>query len=60
MLPQKDKEVKEEVSAPTNSAGSGGIAGIGRGPDGEPGIKKKKHILMTFRRWEKATRKQTL
>ena len=28
--------------APANSAGSGGIAGIGVGPDGEPGVKKKK------------------
>ena len=28
--------------APTNTAGSGQVAGIGIGPDGEPGIKKKK------------------
>ena len=28
--------------APVNSAGGGNIAGIGVGPDGEPGIKKKK------------------
>lgn len=28
--------------APTNSAGSGQVAGIGIGPDGEPGIKIKK------------------
>jgi hypothetical protein len=27
--------------APTNSAGSGAIAGIGVGPDGEPGLDKK-------------------
>ena len=35
----KDK-MKED--APVNSAGGGNIAGIGVGPDGEPGIKKKK------------------
>jgi len=28
--------------APTNSAGSGSIAGLGVGPMGEPGVKKKK------------------
>tara|TARA_B100001057_G_scaffold416590_1_gene434707 strand:- start:14228 stop:14986 length:759 start_codon:yes stop_codon:yes gene_type:complete len=33
------KEVEEE---PANSAGGGGIAGIGIGPDGEPGVSKKK------------------
>lgn len=27
--------------APTNSAGGGGIAGIGIGPDGEPGVRPK-------------------
>lgn len=28
--------------APTNSAGAGQIAGIGIGPDGEPGVKKRR------------------
>jgi hypothetical protein len=28
--------------APINSAGSGNIAGIGVGPDGEPGVSKKR------------------
>ena len=28
--------------APTNSAGSGSVAGLGVGPMGEPGVKKKK------------------
>jgi len=28
--------------APVNSAGSGNIAGIGIGPDGEPGVSKKR------------------
>jgi len=36
-VPEED-EVKED--APANSAGSGNIAGIGVGPDGEPGITK--------------------
>lgn len=43
------KDIVEE--APTNSAGSGSVAGIGVGPDGEPGLststrdKHKKRIL---------------
>ena len=37
------KPVKED--APTNSVGSGSaVAGLGVGPQGEPGIKKKKKI----------------
>ena len=53
-LSKKEIPFQEEVSSPTNSAGSGGIAGIGQGPDGEPGVtkkNKKKIILRTFRRW---------
>lgn len=48
-----DNAFKEE--APDNSAGSGNIAGIGVGPDGEPGVtkaqqkKKKKVPLKRFR-----------
>ena len=41
----KFREFKKELEkeeAPANSAGSGNIAGIGVGPDGEPGVKKKK------------------
>lgn len=35
------KHMGEDVgAAPTNSAGSGSVAGIGVGKDGEPGIKK--------------------
>ena len=34
-----DEEQKED--APANSAGGGGIAGIGVGPDGEPGVMPK-------------------
>lgn len=36
------KNIKED--APTNSAGSGGVAGIGVGPQGEPGVPKKKKL----------------
>ena len=37
------KPVKED--APTNSVGDGtAVAGLGVGPQGEPGIKKKKKI----------------
>ena len=31
-----------EEDAPTNSAGSGSVAGLGVGPMGEPGVKKRK------------------
>ena len=34
------KEFMED--APANCAGGGAIAAIGIGPDGEPGVKKKK------------------
>tara|TARA_Y100000296_G_scaffold35790_1_gene41491 strand:+ start:697 stop:996 length:300 start_codon:yes stop_codon:yes gene_type:complete len=39
-----------EEDAPTNSAGSGNVHGIGVGPHGEPGVdpkKKKKPTLMS-------------
>ena len=36
------KTQKFEEDAPTNSAGAGNVAGIGVGPDGEPGIRRKK------------------
>src|SRR6056300_2115149 len=40
------KELAQDIvnrmeDAPANAAGSGNIAGIGVGPDGEPGIRKK-------------------
>ena len=42
--PSVEKMMDEIFSedAPANSAGSGNIAGIGVGPDGEPGVSKKK------------------
>ena len=41
------KHMKEDgVVVPTNSVGTGAVAGIGVGPQGEPGVKKKK--LATF------------
>ena len=30
--------------APANSAGTGAVAGIGIGPQGEPGVNKKKQL----------------
>lgn len=46
------KNIKEE--APTNSAGSGAIDGIGVGPRGEPGVSQKKmwktYLLKMLRR----------
>tara|TARA_B100001093_G_scaffold519594_1_gene609350 strand:+ start:2513 stop:3331 length:819 start_codon:yes stop_codon:yes gene_type:complete len=36
------KKQKFDEDAPMNSAGAGNVAGIGVGPDGEPGMKKKK------------------
>jgi len=56
-MPKEFKALYKEVNpysgqyledAPANSAGGGGVAGIGVGPDGEPGIdpkKKKKRYL---------------
>ena len=38
---QKFEELQKE-DAPANSAGGGAVAGIGVGPDGEPGVKVKK------------------
>jgi hypothetical protein len=38
----KSNPVKEDV--PVNNVGGGQIAGAGVGPQGEPGIKKKKKI----------------
>ena len=40
------KHMSEEV--PTNSVGGGAVAGIGVGPDGEPGVKKKKNKVPSF------------
>jgi len=42
----------EDISAPTNCVGSGAVAGVGIGKQGEPGIKKKPKVLkriMPFR-----------
>ena len=36
------KPIQED--APTNAVGGGQIAGLGVGPQGEPGIKKKKKV----------------
>ena len=38
----KCKPMQED--APTNSVGGGQIAGLGVGPQGEPGIKRKKKV----------------
>jgi hypothetical protein len=37
--------------APVNTAGSGQVAGIGVGPDGEPGIKKKRKTQVLTRNY---------
>lgn len=39
----------EEVAV--NAAGAGNVAGLGVGPQGEPGVKKKKKNVMTFSRF---------
>ncbi len=42
-MKKERKPVKED--APTNSVGAGtAVAGLGVGPQGEPGIKKKKKV----------------
>lgn len=45
------KKANEEVAV--NSAGAGNVAGIGVGPQGEPGVKKKKKLVMSFNRFMK-------
>lgn len=34
--------MNEDMAGPTNAVGGGNIAGAGVGPQGEPGVKKKK------------------
>lgn len=43
-------KITEDIGgSPTNSAGSGAVAGIGVGKDGEPGVyKKKKGTVMGY------------
>lgn len=41
MMQQEKNKVNEDTVAPTNSAGTGNIAGIGVGPKGEPGVSPK-------------------
>jgi len=42
------KKIKEE--APVNAVGDGNIAGLGVGPQGEPGVNlKKKNKVMPFK-----------
>ena len=48
---RRKKGLPEEVAV--NSVGAGNIAGIGVGPDGEPGVKKKKKNVMSFNRFMK-------
>lgn len=38
------RKKKMTEDAPANSAGTGAVAGIGIGPQGEPGVNKKKHL----------------
>ena len=45
------KQVKEDVGAigaPTNNVSGGQVAALGVGPQGEPGIKKKKKGIPSF------------
>ena len=60
LVPNCVPEEEQKEDAPANSAGGGGVAGIGVGPDGEPGIhvkKKKKddmktHIMSFLKRFK--------
>ena len=50
LVPNCVPEEEQHEDAPANSAGGGGVAGIGVGADGEPGInvkKKKKDDMKT-------------
>ena len=48
----KNTEIKENEggAAPANSVGSGAIAGVGIGKDGEPGVKRKQTIPSVLKR----------
>ena len=37
-------KIKEDSAVPANAAGGGNIAGIGVGPQGEPGVPKKNKL----------------
>ena len=60
LVPNCVPEEDQQEDAPANSAGGGGVAGIGVGPDGEPGVhvkKKKKddmktHIMSFLKRFK--------
>ena len=60
LVPNCVPEEEQREDAPANSAGGGGVAGIGVGPDGEPGVhvkKKKKddmktHIMSFLKRFK--------
>ena len=60
LVPNCVPEEEQKEDAPANSAGGGGVAGIGVGPDGEPGVhvkKKKKddmktHIMSFLKRFK--------
>ena len=46
----EEKQVEEDITAPANAAGSGNIAGIGVGPQGEPDVSKKRKLI-PFKRY---------
>jgi len=41
-------KIKEDSAVPANAVGGGNIAGIGVGPQGEPGVPKKKKLRVLF------------
>lgn len=51
------KPLHEDMAGPTNAVGGGNVAGLGVGPQGEPGGKKKTNILRrkTFKQFVKGT-----
>lgn len=45
-------KVVANEEAPVNAAGAGNVAGLGVGPQGEPGVKKKKKVVLaSFKRF---------
>ena len=53
-----DEIINKMDETPANAAGSGAIAGIGVGPDGEPGVHPKK--AMKHKKKMKKTKKRYL
>ena len=49
----KAERFLQEDAVPMNSCGAGQVAGIGIGPNGEPGVNRKRKLLRRIKKWLK-------